>query len=303
VTVKVNLTGWPFQAIAGRAPAEAYVTHGDTAGALAALLADAGARRIRFVDSVATALPLEQAVAAAGWDVRALQAAGPVEFENTRNLGQGRRYAQLRVAGGGRVFSSFEVNPSYADTDVFVSLCKMKEHATAGVTLSMKNLFGLPPNSLYGAEVGEDKLGHRAPMHDAAAGGRRLLPGENPGFQDLAAGARVPRTIVDLAAARPVHLAIVDGIRTIRGGEGPWIRGVSPVDPGLIIAGWNPVATDAVAMAAMGFAPDAAPSTPPFEGRENHVRMAERAGLGTTDLERIDVRGLSVAEVRTPFRA
>jgi uncharacterized protein (DUF362 family) len=140
-------------------------------------------------------------------------------------------------------------------------------------------------------------------MHNAAAGGRRLLPGENPGFQDLAAGARVPRTIVDLAAARPVHLAIVEGIRTIRGGEGPWIRGVSPVDPGLILAGWNPVATDAVAMAAMGFAPDAGPSTPPFEGRENHVRMAEQAGLGTTDLERIDVRGLSLAEVRTPFRA
>ena len=302
VAVKVNLTGWPFQPVAGRAPGETFVTHGDTAGALAALLADAGARRIRFLDSVATALPFEEAVAAAGWDVRAVRAAGPVEFENTRNLGSGRRYAQLKVPGGGRVFSSFEVNHSYEEADVFVSLCKMKEHVTAGVTLSLKNLFGLPPNSLYGAETGEEKLGHRAPMHDAARNGLRLLPGERPGFQDLAAGARVPRSIVDLGAAWPVHLAIVEGIRTIRGGEGPWHAGVSPIDPGLIVAGWNAVSTDAVAMAAMGFDAHAPSFMPRPDKRENHVRMAEEAGLGTADLERIEVRGLGIAEARTPFR-
>jgi len=37
---------------------------------------------------------------------------------------------------------------SYADTDVFVSLAKLKHHETTGVTLTMKNMFGITPSSL-----------------------------------------------------------------------------------------------------------------------------------------------------------
>lgn len=172
VAVKVNLTGWPFQWIGGRPPGETYVTHGDTALALAQVLSEQGARRIRFVESQGVALPLEDVVAAASWDVRSLRAIAGVEFENTRNLGLGAQYARLTVPGGGRVFSYFDVNHSYADADVVVSLCKMKEHATAaGITLSMKNLFGITPNSLYGsAGAGEDKLGYRGPIHGKAEG-------------------------------------------------------------------------------------------------------------------------------------
>ena len=205
VTVKVNLTGWPFQSIGGRLPGETYVTHGDTALALAQILSDQGARRIRFVESQGVALPLEDVVAAAGWDVRALQAIGGVEFENTRNLGFGTQYARLAVPDGGRLFSYLDVNHSYADTDVLVSLCKMKEHATAaGITLSMKNLFGITPNSLYGSEgAGEDKLGYRGPVHGKAEGWVRLLPGEKAGFENQVVGVRVPRTIVDENLARP----------------------------------------------------------------------------------------------------
>jgi len=305
VTVKVNFTGWPIQGLFGRGPGETYVTHGDTALALARLLSENGARRVRFVESEGVALPLEQVVAAAGWDVRALQAIAGVEFENTRNLGYGSRYATLAVPDGGRLFSSLQVNHSYAETDVFVSLCKMKEHATAaGLTLSMKNLFGITPNSLYGSEgAGEDKLGYRGPIHGPAEGWVRLLPGEKPGLETLPVGARVPRTIVDENLARPVHLAIVDGIRTIRGGEGWWNSGIGPIDPGVIVAGFNALATDAVAASVMGFDPRAPHYTTPFETRENHLLIAEQAGLGTAELARIEVRGASVAEVRTPFRA
>jgi uncharacterized protein (DUF362 family) len=305
VTVKVNLTGWPILSLFGRSPGETYVTHGDTALVLARILSEAGAPRIRFVESVARYEPLELALDAAGWDVAALQAVPGVELENTRNLGLGSAYAHLAVPDGGRLFSSFELNHSYRDTDVFVSLAKMKEHATAaGVTLSMKNLFGLTPNALYGSEgVGEDRLGYRGPIHDAAEGGMRLLPGEKPGRQGEAVGVRVPWTIVDLNAARPVHLAIVDGISTLRGGEGWWNDGVAPVDPGVIAAGFDAVATDAVSMAVMGFDPRVADNTPPFEARVNHVRLAEQAGLGTADLGRIEVRGLTIEEARTPFRA
>jgi uncharacterized protein (DUF362 family) len=305
VTVKVNLTGWPILPLFGRSPGATYVTHGDTALVLARILSEAGASRIRFVESVARYEPLEFALDAAGWDVAALQAVPGVELENTRNLGLGSTYAHLSVPDGGRLFSSFELNHSYRDADVFVSLAKMKEHATAaGVTLSMKNLFGLTPNALYGSEgVGEDRLGYRGPIHDAAEGGMRLLPGEKPGHQGEAVGVRVPWTIVDLNAARPVHLAIVDGISTVRGGEGWWTDGLAPIDPGVIVAGFDPVATDAVCMAVMGFDPRAADFAAPFETRLNHVRLAEQAGLGTADLGRIEVRGLTIEEARTPFRA
>jgi uncharacterized protein (DUF362 family) len=303
VTVKVNLTGWPFQPIGGRSAGESYVTHGDTALALAMILVENGARRVRFVESQAVALPLEDVAAAAGWDVHALQGVAGVEFENTRNLGHGSGYARLPVPDGGRLFSWFDLNHAYAETDVFVSLCKMKEHASAGVTLSMKNLFGLTPNSLYGTEVGEHALGYRFPIHDAAQGGMRLLPGEKPGFQGEAVGVRVPRTIVDLNAARPVDLAIVDGIATVRGGEGWWIPGVAPIAPGVIAVGWNALATDAVCASVMAFDPRAPHGAPPFETRENHLLLAEQAGLGTADLSRIDVRGLRISDVRTPFRA
>jgi uncharacterized protein (DUF362 family) len=303
VTVKVNLTGWPFQSIGGRAPGESYVTHGDTALALAQLLKDNGASRVRFVESQGVALPLESVVASAGWNVAALQALG-AEFENTRNLGQASRYARLSVPGGGRLFSYLDVNHSYAETDVFVSLCKMKEHATAaGITLSMKNLFGITPNSLYGAEgQGEDKLGYRGTIHGKAEGWTQPLPGEKPGFENDVVGVRVPRTIVDENLARPVHLAIVDGIRTVRGGEGYWNAGVSPIDPGVVVAGWSALSTDAVCASVMGFDPRAPHFTAPFETRENHLLIAEQAGLGTADLARIDVRGAKIADVRLPFR-
>jgi uncharacterized protein (DUF362 family) len=304
VAVKVNFTGWPYRVLFGRPPGETYITHGDTALALAQILSENGARRIRFVESVPIYDPMESAAQAAGWDVAALQAIPGVEFENTRNLGFGMEYARLPVPDGGRLFSYFDLNHSYQDTDVYVSLCKMKEHATAaGVTLSMKNSFGITPNSLYGSEgVGEDRLGYRGPIHDAAEGGLRLLPGEKPGYQNEIVGVRVPWTIVDQAAARPIDLAIVDGITTMFGGEGWWNPNIGPIAPGVIVVGFGAVATDAVSMAVMGFDPQAADNAAPFETRLNHVAMAEQAGLGTADLSGIEVRGLTIEEALTPFR-
>ena len=57
--------------------------------------------------------------------------------------------------------------------------------------------------------------------------------------------------VADLAAARPIHLGILDGIDTMAGGEGPWNSGVRVVKPGVLIAGLNPVCTDAVSTAVM----------------------------------------------------
>jgi hypothetical protein len=39
----------------------------------------------------------------------------------------------------------------------------------------------------------------------------------------------VPRIVADIYGARPADLGIVDGIRTIRGGEGHWNGGIALV--------------------------------------------------------------------------
>ena len=92
---------------------------------------------------------------------------------------------------------------------------------------------------------------------------------------------RVPRIVVDLVSARPIDLAIVEGVNTMTGGEGPWIaEAVTVVSPGVIVAGTNPVTTDAVCMAVMGFDPMADRGTPPFETCDSTLQLAEEVGIG-----------------------
>ncbi len=95
---------------------------------------------------------------------------------------------------------------------------------------------------------------------------------------------------------RPIHLAIIDGVESTAGGEGPWIRGVRVVKPGVLIAGLNPVCTDAVSAAVMGYNPRATRGTPPFRNADNTLLLAEAHGAGAADLKRIDVRGVSIEQ-------
>src|SRR5260370_16840428 len=107
----------------------------------------------------------------ANWEPRQLlSAAQNVEFENTNYLGNGKKYSRLWVPKGGHMFRAFDLNHSYEDCDVFVSIAKLKEHATAGVTLSMKNCFGITPCTIYGDGSGVDEpsavpKGGRGPIH------------------------------------------------------------------------------------------------------------------------------------------
>ena len=306
VTVKVNLTcaGY-FENQFGLLPGETYITHGATVIALCSLLLAEGARRVRVVDSVPFREPMEEVLTLAEWDVPTLLALENVELENTRNLGSGQSYARLPVPWGGYLFSYFEVNHSYQDTDVFISLAKMKQHTTAGVTLSMKNLFGITPNSLYGSEAGsEDALGWRSPLHGDGTGGWGSIipPGVRTDRDPDGEGFRIPRIIADECAARPVDLAIIDGISAMSGGEGPWSPNPQLTTPGILIAGLNPVSTDAVAVVVMGYAnPRATRGTPPFQNCDNHLLLAEQVGLGLADLSRIDVRGMTIAQARYPY--
>ncbi len=100
---------------------------------------------------------------------------------------------------------------------------------------------------------------------------------------------------------RPIDLAIVDGVETVRGGEGPWLDGLEKMTPGVIIAGRNAVNVDAVGMAVMSYDPYAERGQGPFVRDDNSLRIAEEAGLDTRDLKRIEVVGLPLKEARIDF--
>jgi len=306
VTVKINLTSdGTYGELFGRPAGESYITHGATAIALATWLFANGAQTVRFVDSAPFLLPLDQVLAIARWDVAALLALGNVELENTRNLGSGSQYAKLSVSGSGYLFSYFELNHCYHDTDVFISLCKLKQHLTAGVTLSMKNVFGSTPNALYGQDAGsEDATLWRGPLHGNGTADWTGInpPGANTSTPPVDAGSRIPRIVADINAARPVHIGIVDGITSMSGGEGPWAPNAAATFPGILIAGLNAVSTDAVGVALMGYSnPRANRGTPPFAGCDNHLLLAEQNGIGTADLSAIDVRGLTIQQAVYPY--
>jgi uncharacterized protein (DUF362 family) len=309
VAIKINLTGGPDQRL-GHVPSEiTYWTHPAVIGATLHLMGLAGARRIRLLESPwATIEPLEEFMLAANWEPHDfLGAAARVEFENTNYLGNAKKYSRFPTPKGGHMFRAFDLNHSYEDCDVFVSIAKLKEHATTGVTLSMKNCFGITPCTIYGEGAGVDEPGlvprsGRGPFHAGNRQPSKSSPSENDPKSPREGGYRVPRIVADLAAARPIHLAIIDGITTMTGGEGCWIPGVKPIAPGVLIAGTNAVATDAVSMAVMGFDPMADRGRAPFETSDNTLRLAEELGVGTRDLGRIEVVGTPIADVRIPFR-
>ncbi len=311
VAIKINLTGAPTYRLGFLPLGDTHYTNPEVIAATVHLMGRAGARRIRLLESPwSTDAPVEEYLLQAGWEPRDILSAAPrVEFENTNFLGQAKHYARLTVPHGGYVFPAFDLNHSYADCDVFVSLAKMKEHATAGVTLSMKNCFGLTPATIYGSGAGIDEpsvipKGGRALVHSGYRGPSRSAPQEiNPASPRIDTW-RVPRTVADLVAARPIHLALIDGIRTMTGGEGPWVReDLQPASPGLLVAGLNPVNTDAVAMALMGFNPLATRGTPPFEVCDSTLELAEKAGLGSRDLSQIELAGAPLKDSVFDFAA
>lgn len=303
VAVKVNLVGDPRQKALGKAANETYQVHPAVILATAALLDRAGARRIRFLESTHQTEPFEAHLKAAGWDLHALSALKtPVEFEDTHNLGLGKRYVEVKVPWGGSLYPAYELNHSYTDCDVYVSLAKLKNHATAGVTLGMKNNFGVTPIALYGQhEVNERSTSARvAIFHEGRLTPADGLPQELDPNSPRRPTYRVPRHTVDAVGIRPIDLVIIDGVTTVSGGEGPWLNSLAVQEPGLLIAGRNPVCTDAVATAVMGYDPMSAPGTGPFPG-DNHLALAASLGLGTNDPKRIEVVGLSIKEALHPF--
>lgn len=304
VTVKVNLTGMTWEPVDGLPARETYQTHPNSLGALCAALEDAGARRILIVETLYWEGSFEQILTDAGWDVNMIRSAGNhrVGFEDIRNRGNWPSYARFEVPWGGFMFPAFDLNQRFEKTDVLISLAKLKQHACAGVTGAVKNCFGNTPCSLYGNDApSETALLHRTEIfHDGKKQVSESAPSELDHEYSRSQYVRVPRITADIYGARPADLCIVDGVRTIRGGEGHWNRGVSVIEPKVLVVGRNGVCTDAVCTAVMGFDPKASFGKTPFPG-DNHLHLLASVGLGTNDLERIEITGLPLDKAVFPF--
>jgi uncharacterized protein (DUF362 family) len=312
VAMKINMIGVRSQRLGTAHMEDTFWTNPVVIGGVVHLLGKAGARRIRVVEGPwSSAETLEEVMYSMNWKPQdILSAADNVEFENTNYLGRGKTYSRLMVPGGGLIYPGYDLNHSYADCDVFVSLAKMKEHAATGVTLSMKCVYGSTPITIYGEGAGVDEPSIRP--HGGRGGvfhfARRMPSKSAPQQIDMSlpkdAGYRIPRIVAELCTARPVHLAIIDGVKTATGAETNYgSRPQAAVNPGVLIAGTNCVATDAVAMAVMGYDPMAVRGTAPFANSDSMLQLGEGLGIGMRDMNRNEVVGVPVSQVVFSYSA
>ena len=171
------------------------------------------------------------------------------------------------------------MNQILKDADVYVSIPKLKQHAEAGFTCSLKNQVGTVPQSHYETtQIHYRRQALHSPTNGSSAS---FLPG----------------SICDLNAARPVHLAIVDGIKNARGGEGVWNPNFAPYESHVLLAGKDPVATDSIGATLMGLDCEAKklqlPGTNDYGDNEcdNYLDLLHNKEVGTNLLNEINIVG------------
>jgi hypothetical protein len=151
--------------------------------------------------------------------------------------------------------------------DFLITVPVMKVHLTCGITACLKNYVGTAPRVVY-ANPGNfsNNLLHN----------RHSLEG------------RIDSFIADLAAFHPPDYCVVDAIRGLQHSEHRINRPDQEVRSNLILAGEDPVATDAVIANIMGFQP----------WDIEYLHMTSRRQMGTMDLRGVDVIGEEPDRVR-----
>ena len=173
-------------------------------------------------------------------------------------------FKQYDVPGGGCMFDRYTLSACFEGAEV-VSVAKMKNHLFMGVTLCMKNLFGLPPITLPYGRV-------RSYYHHFI---------------------RLSYVLPDLGLITQPCLNIVDAL------TGQWGRewGGQGRICNALLAGDHVTATDACGTHLMGHDPASDWPNPPFRRDRNHLLIADRRGFGTVDLSEIDFE----SEVSAPL--
>jgi len=242
----------------------------------------------------------------------------PVRFLDLNREETG--WGELELAGVNGEVRTARVSETVASADCRVSLALAKTHVTSMVTLCLKNMLSsLHPDDrimMHGFAGGGNgyhgwkravveflkgdglavnaltRLLGRARNARSRLQGRgrpdaweRLTASE---LGDLKSVDAMNRNLAALTRRVGPHVGVVDGFIGMHR-EGP--RHGTPIKLGVVIAGTDPVAVDAVAAAVMGFDPRSI----------GYLAYAEAVGLGTADLGEIEVLGDPIASVRRRF--
>jgi uncharacterized protein (DUF362 family) len=165
-------------------------------------------------------------------------------------------------AGGYSRLQSLTFPVLLRQVDFIVSLAKMKTHHWAGITLSMKNLFGVMPGIYYGWP------------------------------KNVLHWAGLESCILDITRTLKPHFAIVDGIVGMEG-DGP-IMG-TPKEAGVLVLGRNLPAVDATCARIMGINPHKVSYLAKAEGglgplRESSIgQRGETIASVRTDFQLLDI--------------
>ena len=149
-----------------------------------------------------------------------------------------------------------------------VSVAVAKTHDVCAVTLALKTM-------IMGSLHKEDRI----KMHGYSTHAERELPRE---------AQTLNLNLMRVAQHLCPDIGVVDGTVGLQG-NGP--VGTDAMELGIAVASADVFAADAVMAAAMGFEPL----------ELGFLHYAEKLGYGVADLERIEVLGPPIAEVRKPF--
>jgi uncharacterized protein (DUF362 family) len=131
--------------------------------------------------------------------------------------------ARTRLLAGYSGLKQLWLPRTVLDADFVVSMPKIEAHHWSGVTLSMKNMFGIVPGMRYGWP------------------------------KNILHWACIQQSILDICATVPIHFVIADGVIAMEG-NGP-LNGTAR-QMGKIVLSNDSVAADATCARLMGFEPD-----------------------------------------------
>lgn len=143
------------------------------------------------------------------------------------------------------------------DVDALINVPVLKTHHATGVSVALKNMFGILSN-MDKTQAHKDNL--------------------------------IEQAITEVNTIRRPDFTVVDGLIALEGLAGG-LDLKHPVNMNLIIAGYDPVAIDAVCTKIMMFQP-----------KVRHIAWWHDKGVGTSNIEDIEVRGLPIEKVMRKFK-
>ncbi|MGB7606017.1 MAG: DUF362 domain-containing protein [Lutisporaceae bacterium] len=167
-------------------------------------------------------------------------------------------YSEIKLSSN--IVPTTKLNKLFDEADVHISFTPIKMHKEATVSLGIKNIaLSWPPSEIHGTP--KKQLGIHEDLHEF---------------------------IYAMGEVFPIDITILTGMNGMYG-TGP--SDGKAVHSDLIIAGTDPVATDAVAARIMGFLPQAV----------QYLFKLYRRGIGEADVKKMDLRGVPLVQAEEMY--